>query len=62
MRIELLEAYVTRARAYKPGERIDLADTDAIRLIERKLAKPVRGKKAEQAVAPKGERATTNLI
>ncbi len=57
MRVELLAIYSTLRRAYQPGETLDLPDADAIRLIERELARPVRAERAETAVLPRAERA-----
>lgn len=57
MRVELLTVYSTLRRAYRPGERIDLPEADAIRLIERELARPVRAEGIETAEPPRAERA-----
>lgn len=57
MRVELLAVYSTLRRAYQPGETLDLPDEDAVRLIERELARPVRTEQAEMAVQPRTERA-----
>ncbi len=57
MRVELLTVYSTLRRAYQPGETLDLPDEEAIRLIERELARPVRAEQAEKAVLPRTERA-----
>ena len=56
MRVELLAVYSTLRRAYQPGDTIDLPDADAIRLIKRELANPVRDAQTELAIAPQGER------
>lgn len=57
MRVELLTVYSTLRRAYQPGETVDLPDADAIRLIDRELAKPVREFQTEMTVVSGGERA-----
>ncbi len=57
MRVELLAVYSTLRRAYQPGETLELPDKDAIRLIERELARPVRVEQAETAVRPRAEQA-----
>jgi hypothetical protein len=57
MRVELLTVYSTLRRAYRIGETINLPDADAIRLIDRELAKPVRGIQTEMAVVSQGEHA-----
>ena len=56
MRVELLTVYSTLRRAYQAGDTIDLPDADAIRLINRELAKPVRSLQIETAVLPMGEK------
>jgi len=60
MRVKLLADYSNPKRVYRPGEEIDVSDQDGARMIARKLAKPARGKKTEQAVLPRGERAVTH--
>jgi len=57
MRVELLTVYSTLRRAYQPGETLDLPDDEAIRLIERNLARPLRAEPTETAVRPRAERA-----
>lgn len=57
MRVELLTVYSTLRRAYQTGDTVDLPDADAIRLIDRELAKPVRAVQTEMAVVSGGERA-----
>lgn len=57
MRVELLTVYSTLRRAYQAGDTIDLPDADAIRLINRELARPVRETQTEMAIVPQGERA-----
>jgi hypothetical protein len=57
MQVELLAVYSTLRRAYRPGERIDLPEADAIRLIERSLARPVRAANVETTSPVRGERA-----
>lgn len=57
MRVKLTTVYSTLRRAYQAGDEIDLSDSEAIRLIERELAQPVRGEQRELAIAPAGEQA-----
>jgi len=57
MRVELMTVYSTLRRAYQPGDTVDLPDADAIRLIDRELAKPVRAEQTEMAVMSSGEKA-----
>ena len=57
MRVELLTVYSTLRRAYQPGETLELPDAEAIRLIERELARPLRAEQTEMAVQPRAERA-----
>jgi hypothetical protein len=57
MRVELLAIYSTLRRAHQPGETLDLPDREAIRLIERGIARPVRTEQPELAVLPRPERA-----
>lgn len=60
MRIELLTDLTTIYRAYRPGDVVDFPKADALRLINRGLASPVRGQKPELAVASRGERAVAS--
>lgn len=57
MRVKLLTILARARKADGVGDKVDLPDAEAIELIKRGLAEPVRDIETETAVPQEGERA-----